>query len=119
MGNFITTRIKSIGIAFRGAYFLVKTEASIKLELIIAILSTVAGIYVRLSAVEWMLQILAIGLVISAEGFNTAIEKTVDFIHSDHHHKIGFIKDIAAGAVFIAAMAAIAVGCFIYIPKIF
>jgi len=60
---------------------------------------------------------MAIGLVLSIEGLNTAVEKIADFIHPNFHDKIGFIKDVAAGAVFFAAVAAIAVGLIIYIPK--
>jgi len=55
-------------------------------------------------------------LVISIEGLNTAIEKMADFIHPDYNKKIGFIKDIAAGSVFFAALTAIAIGLIIYLP---
>ena len=65
-----------------------------------------------------MLQIFAVGLVLAIEGANTAVEKICDFIHPDFHAKIGFIKDIASGAVFFAALAAIAVGTIIYYPKV-
>lgn len=117
MNSFLKNRIKGIGIACKGAYLLVTTEASIKVEAGIAVLVTLAGIYVGLTPAEWMLQTLTIGLIISVEGLNTAVEKTVDFMHPQHNEKIGFIKDISAGAVFITALAGIAVGCIIYIPK--
>jgi diacylglycerol kinase (ATP) len=52
----------------------------------------------------------------SIEGLNTAVEKIADFIHPNYHERIGFIKDIAAGAVFFAALTAIAIGLIIYIP---
>jgi diacylglycerol kinase (ATP) len=55
----------------------------------------------------------------SIEGLNTAVEKMADFIHPNYHERIGFIKDIAAGAVFFAAMTAIAIGLIIYIPLLF
>jgi len=58
-----------------------------------------------------------IGLVISIEGMNTAIEYIADFIHPEYHQKIGLIKDIAAGAVFIAAIAAMIIAGIIYVPK--
>ncbi|MCX2678710.1 diacylglycerol kinase family protein [Galbibacter sp. EGI 63066] len=111
--------IKSIGYALKGAYLLLKTETSIQIQAIIAIVMTIAGFYFQLSSTEWILQILTIALVMSIEGLNTAVEKMADFIHPEHHHRIGFIKDIAAGAVFIAAVAAIIIGAIIYIPKIF
>ena len=80
---------------------------------------TIAGFYFELSATEWCIQILVITLIMAAEGINTAIEAIADFIHPEHHPKIGLIKDLAAGAVFIVAIAAVVIGCIIYIPKIF
>ncbi|MDG3582264.1 diacylglycerol kinase [Galbibacter pacificus] len=117
--SLLINRLKSIGYAFKGAYLLIKTESSIQIQTVLAVLVTLAGFYFEISKTEWILQILTIALVISIEGLNTAVEKIADFIHPDHHYKIGFIKDIAAGAVFIAAISAIVVGCIIYIPKIF
>ena len=84
-----------------------------------AALLTIAGFYFNISKTEWLVQILAIGLVISIEGVNTAIEEVANFIHPEFHSKIGFIKDIAAGAVFIAAFFASIVGLIIYLPKVF
>ena len=52
------------------------------------------------------------------EGLNTAVEKIADFIHPTYHERIGFIKDIAAGAVFFAAITAIVIGLIIYVPYI-
>lgn len=117
--SFLASRIKSVGYAFKGALFLLKTEPSIKVQFAIGIIITVAGFYYDISTTEWLIQFLAIGLVISIEGINTAIEELANFIHPEHHKKIGIIKDIAAGAVFIASIFAIAVGFIIYIPKIF
>lgn len=105
--------------AFRGAVQLIKTEASIQVQFVIAILITVAGFYFNLDTTEWIVQILSICMIISVEGLNTAIEKIADFIHPEHHSKIGFIKDISAGAVFISAISGIIIGLIIYLPKIF
>ena len=55
--------------------------------------------------------------VMSAEALNSAIEEIADFIHPDYHKKIGYTKDIAAGAVFFAAIVAIIIAGIIYIPK--
>ena len=117
--SFLSNRIKSVGYAFKGAYLLITTENSIKLQFCIGIVMTILGFIVNLSATEWMIQILTIGLILSIEGLNTAIEEIADFIHPEHHSKIGLIKDLAAGAVFILAIAAVIVGCIIYFPKIF
>lgn len=115
--TFFTGRLKSMGFALKGAIKLITTEHSVMVQFSIGILITIAGFYFDITATEWMLQILAIGLVLAVEGLNTAVEKIADFIHPDFHEKIGFIKDIAAGAVFFAAMTAIAIGAIIYVPK--
>ncbi|WP_452220865.1 diacylglycerol kinase family protein [Lacinutrix salivirga] len=115
--TFLVNRIKSVGYAFKGAYLLITTEASLKIQFCIGILMTVAGFYFNLSATEWCIQILVIALIMAIEGVNTAIEEIANFIHPEYHPKIGLIKDLAAGAVFIVAIAAIIIGCIIYIPK--
>ncbi|WP_055443404.1 diacylglycerol kinase family protein [Lacinutrix himadriensis] len=117
--SFLVNRLKSVKYAFKGAFLLLTTENSIKVQFCIGIIMTILGFYYQLSATEWMIQILCIALILALEGMNTAIEEIADFIHPAHHPKIGLIKDLAAGAVFIFAIAASIIGCIIYIPKIF
>jgi len=116
---FIINRLKSVKYAFLGMLRLIKTEASIQIQFVIAIIVTVAGFYYSISNTEWIMQCFAIGMVMSIEGLNTAVEEVANFIHPNHHPKIGIIKDVAAGAVFIASIAASIIGLIIYIPKIF
>lgn len=116
--SFLVNRLKSVGYAFKGAIYLVKTEASIKVQVFMGIAATIAGFFFNISTDEWIMQCFAIALVLSTEGVNTAIEAVADFIHPEHHKKIGIIKDIAAGAVFIAAFFAMVIGLIIYLPKI-
>ncbi|CAM3493188.1 diacylglycerol kinase family protein [Flavobacterium gelidilacus] len=113
-----TGRIKSMGYAFKGAVKLITTEHSVMVQSCLAVLMIIAGFYFGISHEEWLIQTLAIGLVLGIEGLNTAVEKIADFIHPEYHERIGFIKDIAAGAVFFAALTAIAIGCIIYIPHL-
>ncbi|RTY87973.1 diacylglycerol kinase [Flavobacterium sp. GT3R68] len=115
--TFFTGRLKSMNFALKGALKLITTEHSVMVQFSLAILLIFAGFYFEITASEWMFQTLAIGLVLAVESLNTAVEKIADFIHPDYHEKIGFIKDIAAGGVFFAAMAAIAIGLMIYVPK--
>lgn len=115
--SFIKNRLKSLKYAYKGALILLKTEASIKIQFFIALLVTATGFYFQITPTEWILQTLAIGLVMSIEGVNTAIEAMSDFVHPEENPKIGFIKDIAAGAVFLASIAAVIVGLIIYLPK--
>ncbi len=111
-------RLKSVLFALNGAKKLIFTEPSIKIQFFIGILVIWAGFYFDITTVEWIIQIFCIGLVLSIEGLNTAVEKIADFVHPDYHERIGFIKDIAAGAVFFAAVTAIVIGCIIYVPYI-
>ncbi|MFD2561064.1 diacylglycerol kinase [Aquimarina rubra] len=119
ISKFIIGRLRGCGYAFKGALLLLKTEPSIQVQAVIAIIMTALGFYLNITTTEWILQTFAIGLVMSIEGLNTTIEAIADFIHPDFHDKIGFIKDIAAGAVFIAAITAVVIGCLIYVPYLF
>jgi diacylglycerol kinase (ATP) len=114
---FFSGRLKSMGYAFKGAVKLITTEHSVMAQFSIGILLIFLGVYFNITKTEWLFQTLAIGLVLSIEGLNTAVEKIADFVHPKFHERIGFIKDIAAGAVFFAAMTAIAIGIIIYLPK--
>lgn len=114
--TFFTGRLKSLKFALLGAYKLITTEHSIMVQFSLGILVTIAGFYFEISKTEWLFQTLAVGLVLSIEGLNTAVEKIADFIHPEFHTKIGFIKDIAAGAVFFAAITALLIGAIIYVP---
>ena len=117
--NFFINRMKGMRYAFQGAVILLKTEASIQAQFAIGLIMTGAGFYYEITPTEWILQTMAIGIVMSIEALNTAVEEIADFIHPEFHRKIGLIKDIAAGGVFIAAFAAIIIGAIIYIPRIF
>ena len=115
--TFLGGRFKSIRFAFAGALKLITTEHSIMIQSSTCVVLIVAGFYLEITTTEWMFQTMAMGLVLSIEGLNTAIEKISDFIHPEFHQKIGFIKDIGAGAVLFAVIAALAVGLIIYVPK--
>lgn len=116
--TFFTGRLKSLKFALLGAFKLITTEHSIMVQFSLGILVTIAGFYFEISKMEWLFQTLAVGLVLSIEGLNTAVEKIADFIHPEFHTRIGFIKDIAAGAVFFAAITALLIGAIIYVPII-
>ncbi|MEX0361943.1 MAG: diacylglycerol kinase [Allomuricauda sp.] len=116
--SFFINRIKSVGYAFKGLFLLLRTEASIKIQFVIALLMTAAGFYFEISSGEWMAQLISIGMVMGIEGLNTAVEKISDYIQPEDDPKIGFIKDISAGAVMIVSIIACIVGLVIYGPKL-
>jgi diacylglycerol kinase (ATP) len=115
--SFFSGRLKSVSFAVKGAVKLITTEHSIMVQFFLGIIMTIVGFFMQITTTEWLFQTLAIGLVMSVEGINTAVEKIADFIHPNFHERIGFIKDIAAGAVFFAALTAVAIGLIIYVPK--
>lgn len=117
VGNFILERLKAVKYAATGFWILISTENSIITQVIIAIIMTILGFLMHISVTEWLIQTLAIGLVLVAESLNTAIEKIADFVHPDYHKQIGHIKDISAGAAFFAAIFTVIIGLIIYIPK--
>jgi len=115
--GFVKERVKSLKFAVKGVWLLITTEHSIMVQMAIGILISFIGWWMDITKTEWLFQILAIGLVLVAESLNTCIEKLCDFVQPEHDKKIGFIKDIAAGAVSFAAVTAIIIGLFIYLPK--
>jgi diacylglycerol kinase (ATP) len=117
--SFVKNRAMGFMYAAKGAFLLLRTESSIQLQFLLAIIVTIAGFYYEISQAEWIAQTLAIGLVMGIEGVNTAIEKLSDYVQPNHDPKIGFLKDISAGAVMMVAVAASIVGLIIYLPKIF
>jgi len=76
------------------------------------------GWYVELSPAEWTCIVLAIGLVLVTELLNTAIELLVDLVSPGFNAQAGKIKDVAAGAVLVAAVIAVIAGSIIIIPKL-
>ena len=115
--SFLRGRLRSLKFALKGMWLLITTEDSIKAQLFFAAVAVGFGLYFNISNTEWMIQSLVIGMVLVAESLNTAIEKLADFVHPDYHEKIGFIKDIAAGAPAFAAFTALFVAGFIYVQR--
>jgi len=116
--GFLRGRLRSVKFSLKGIWLLLTTEDSIKLQLIFGLISIGIACYFNISATEWMLQLIVWSLVLVAEASNTAVEKMADFVHPEYHKKIGFIKDIAAGAPGVAAIFALIIAAIIYTPKI-
>ncbi len=117
--GFVKGRIRGGVIAMKGAFKFVTTEHSGMVQAILALLLIIAGFYYKISLTEWMFSVIVLALVLAVEALNTAIEKLCDFVHDEHHEQIGFVKDVAAGAVWFAAMAALIVEIIIFYPKMF
>lgn len=97
---------------------LIRTEDSIKAQLLIFVFFSILGLYFNISVEDWKWQLFCFALIFSAEGLNTAIEKLCNFIHPDYHKQVGFIKDISAGAVGFSALFSLTISILIYIKYV-
>src|SRR3990167_8150240 len=95
----IVARAKSFNHAFRGIGIVFRTQHNAWVHLFIAVLVILLGFWLKISYVEWMILILAIGSVLTAEAFNTAFEIDIDLTSPDHHPYARDTKDVSAGAV--------------------
>lgn len=115
--EFIIGRFKSIRFALLGAWHLITSEHAFMVHSLFTVFLIFLGFLLNLSVQEWLFQLLAIGLVLVTEALNTVIEKIADFIHPAHNQKIGYIKDISAGAVLFATLISFVILLIIYLPK--
>ncbi|MBM3404118.1 MAG: diacylglycerol kinase family protein [Bacteroidetes bacterium] len=107
-------RRKSFQYAFRGMLYCLKTQHNAWIHALATIVVIAAGFIFSVSPVDWGLLIIVIGLVWIAEMFNTAIERLVDLVSPEHKPAAGKIKDIAAGAVLLAAITAIGIALVVF-----
>lgn len=114
----IRKAIRSFRYAGMGMYSLFRYENNAKIHLLAAFVVLIAGIYFKISNIEWCIIVMQVGLVWSAEAVNTSIEKLADTVSSTYHPNIKIVKDVAAAAVLVLAISAIIVAGFIFIPKI-
>lgn len=104
--------------AWAGIVVAVKEEAHMKIHLLAAFVAVSLAFMFRLSVQEWLVLLVVIALVISLELINTAIERAVDLVTEEFHPLAKAAKDIAAGAVLVAAVIAAIVGAIIFLPYI-
>ena len=107
---------RSFGYAFEGIRTGILKERNMKIHCLAVILVTAAGTFLGLSAVEWCICLLLFALVISLELVNTAVEAVVDLVTEERKPLAKIAKDTAAGAVRFASLAAVIIGCIIFIP---
>jgi len=114
----IKPRIQSIKCACRGIQKVLINEPNARIHLFLAIIALALGIVLRISRTEWLIIVLCIGGVISTEAMNSAVEKLIDIISPEHNENAGLVKDMAASAVLVMALAALSAGLIIFIPHI-
>ncbi|MCO5950176.1 diacylglycerol kinase family protein [Mucilaginibacter flavidus] len=110
--------IRSFGYAFKGVAYATTSQLNFRIHLVATVLATIAGFILHISSGEWQWVMLCVTIVLVTEIFNTMIETLVDLVSPGFNEKAGRVKDMAAGAVVIAAAFALATGLIIFLPKI-
>ncbi|WP_295791822.1 diacylglycerol kinase family protein [Mucilaginibacter sp.] len=110
--------IRSFGYAFKGVAYATTSQLNFRIHLVATVLATIAGFILHISSGEWQWVMLCVTIVLVTEIFNTMIETLVDLVSPGFNEKAGRVKDMAAGAVVIAATFALVTGLIIFLPKI-
>lgn len=110
---------KSFLNAFRGIFLMMKSERNFQIELLAFMINLFLVFYLKLSAADAVCILIVSFIVLAAEIFNTAIEKICDMIQPEFDMRIGFIKDISAGAVLLISISSVIVGILVYWKYIF
>jgi len=111
-------RLRSFGFAIKGIIAMFKDQHNFWIQCAVAIAVIILGLLLNIGTTEWLFISLSIGFVLTAEMFNSVIEKLVDLVSPEFNKKAGLIKDIAAGAVLIAAITSAVIGLLIFVPRI-
>ncbi|OGI86389.1 diacylglycerol kinase [Candidatus Nomurabacteria bacterium RIFCSPLOWO2_01_FULL_41_12] len=114
----LVKRAQSFTHAFRGIRLFFTMTPNALLHLFAVVLVVLFGFYFRISSFEWLALSLVIGLVLVAEAFNTAIEIDINLTSPEYHPYARDTKDVAAGAVLLAAIISVIVGLIVFLPKI-
>ena len=110
--------LRSIRFAVNGLFYALRTERNVQIWFVIAVLTLVFSIWMKVSKTEFLIILLWMSLIGTAEYLNTSIEKLSDRVTLEYDEQIRRVKDIAAGATFVASIGAIISGLIIFVPKI-
>lgn len=110
--------VASFRFAGQGLRHLLRTQRNARIELAIAAAAVALAWWLELGTLEWAILALTIALVLALEGLNTTIELTVGLASPEPHPSAKAAKDVAAGTVLLAALAALAVGVALFAPPL-
>jgi diacylglycerol kinase (ATP) len=110
--------LRSLARGFIGVAHVIRSEMNMRIHFAAALAVVVAGFAFDLAAWEWISVLLCVGLVLSAECMNTALERLSDRVSLDWHPLIMQAKDSAAGAVLVLAVMAATVGGIVFLPRL-
>lgn len=107
---------RSMKHAIDGIIHTIKSERNFRIHMVILIITIIAGLFFRITLIEWLAIILISTMVLFAELINTAFEKTLDWLEPNHDEVVKIVKDVSAGAVLVCAVGAVLIGILIFTP---
>ncbi len=117
-GSVLRQERASFAFAFQGLRYAWTTQRHLRIHVSLALLACGLGLFFTISPLEWAALVAVIALVTALELLNTVVEVVVDMITTDYHPSAKIAKDIAAGAVLVAAAGALLTGALIFLPRI-
>lgn len=114
--SYLRRRLLSFKYAFNGIAAFLYTEPHARIHAAATLLVTALGVYCGLNGPQWIAIAIVTGMVWITEMLNTIIEKMMDHLSPDYHPRVKWIKDVAAGAVLVAALVALITGAVIFLP---
>ena len=116
--KFFRSRIKSIGYALSGWWYVIRTQQNAWVHALASVLAVLFSAWLQITRIEWVLIIIAIAIVWTAEFLNTALEVVVDLATKEQHPLAKVSKDVGAAAVLIASLTAVLIGVIILGPPL-
>ena len=115
-GFSVVSRLKSFGYAGQGIAFMLRTQHNAWLHVLISVLVIALALYCGVDATDWRWLVVAMAMVWVGESVNTAVEYICDVVSPEYSVAVKRAKDIAAGGVLIAALAAAVIGGLTFWP---
>lgn len=112
----LSQRLRSMGFAIAGLVTLIKTQPNARLHCLAVVIVVAAGLLTGVSKVEWLALIIVMGMVLSSEALNSALETLCDKVEPDQDPQIKVAKDVAAAGVLLTAITAAVVGALVFLP---
>lgn len=110
--------VRSVTHAWNGIRHVLQTQRNMKIHAVAAVIVLLAAWWLEIPRGDWMLVVFAIGLVLSLETVNTAIEAVVDLVTPERHPLARIAKDASAGAVLLAAITSVVIGLCVFGPPL-
>ncbi len=112
------TEIRSFRFALEGVKYAFKTQFNFKIQFTLGLVTVLFGFLFNFNRFEWMILLLSICLVLSAELANTVVEVVVDLVTSEIKPQAKIAKDLSAGVVLVVSVFVAIVGLFLFLPHI-